>query len=70
MYSTFQLRYVLNTHVHADHVTGSGEIKKRLQGVKSVISKSSGAVADIKVDNNDVIKCGNNIELKVLYTPG
>ena len=28
---------VLNTHIHADHVTGSGLIKGRLPGVKSVL---------------------------------
>ena len=26
------LKYVLNTHVHADHVTGSGLIKQKIQG--------------------------------------
>ena len=65
-----QLKYVLNTHVHADHVTGSGELKQRLTGVSSVISKSSGAVADVLVSDGDVISCGESINLKVLSTPG
>ncbi|CAG2117449.1 unnamed protein product [Medioppia subpectinata] len=70
------LKYVANTHCHADHVTGSGLIKTRLNTnpsqptVKSIISEISGAKADIKVDENDVITCGESIKLKVLSTPG
>ena len=72
---TQQLKYVANTHVHADHITGSGLIKTRLNTdpsvpfVKSIISANSGAKADIKVEDNDEISCGS-IKLKVLSTPG
>ncbi|KAI1303068.1 Persulfide dioxygenase ETHE1 -like protein, mitochondrial [Halotydeus destructor] len=70
-----KLRYLVNTHVHADHVTGSGQIKCHLNDgksspVESVISRVSGAKADILVDENDVITCGQNINLHVLCTPG
>ncbi|CAG2168714.1 unnamed protein product [Oppiella nova] len=70
------LKYVANTHCHADHITGSGLIKTRLNAnpsqptVKSIISELSGAKADIKVDDNDVITCGEAIKLKVVATPG
>jgi sulfur dioxygenase len=39
----------VNTHCHADHITGTGLIKQRLSEVKSVISKHSGAKADIHI---------------------
>lgn len=61
---------MLNTHVHADHVTGSGELKKLLNNqVKSVIGEKSGAEADILVKENDKIQIGTII-LHVLSTPG
>lgn len=36
------LRYALNTHVHADHVTGTGLLKKNIPGLRSLLSKASG----------------------------
>ncbi|KAL3277380.1 hypothetical protein HHI36_012729 [Cryptolaemus montrouzieri] len=54
--------------MHADHITGTGYLKK-LSGCKSVISKSSGAQADIYLESDDVFPFGN-FTLKVLSTPG
>ncbi|XP_077985751.1 persulfide dioxygenase ETHE1, mitochondrial-like [Glandiceps talaboti] len=63
-----KLVYALNTHVHADHVTGTGELKKRV-ACRSVIAEVSGADADIKVKEGDAIMFGEH-SLKVLSTPG
>ncbi|XP_042452680.1 persulfide dioxygenase ETHE1 homolog, mitochondrial-like [Zingiber officinale] len=54
-----KLIYAMNTHVHADHVTGTGLIKKKVPGVKSVISKTSTAQADHLVDHADKIYFGD-----------
>jgi len=63
------LKYALNTHCHADHITGTGELKKRFVGCKSVISKASGAKADIYICDGDQVAFGNQT-LDVLSTPG
>lgn len=57
--------------MHADHVTGSGELKKLLeqQQVKSIIGEKSGAEADVLVKENDRIEVGS-VVLNVLSTPG
>ncbi|XP_058101111.1 persulfide dioxygenase ETHE1 homolog, mitochondrial-like [Magnolia sinica] len=64
-----QLIYAINTHVHADHVTGTGLIKGRILGVKSIISKASNSKADILVEAGDKIWFGN-LFLEVRSTPG
>ncbi|TVU02470.1 hypothetical protein EJB05_17512 [Eragrostis curvula] len=64
-----KLVYAMNTHVHADHVTGTGLIKTKIPGVKSVISKASGAKADHIVEHGDKIYFGN-LFLEVRATPG
>lgn len=63
------LLYALNTHVHADHVTGTGLLKKKNPGVKSMISEASGAKADIRLKPKDVIEFGA-FGLEVRATPG
>nr|CDS32371.1 zinc finger protein 84 [Hymenolepis microstoma] len=65
-----ELRYVIDTHVHADHVTGAASMKKLFGPTcKSVISEASGVKADIMVKAAEVLKCGN-IELECRSTPG
>ncbi|KAM3302170.1 persulfide dioxygenase ETHE1, mitochondrial isoform X1 [Capsicum chacoense] len=64
-----KLIYAINTHVHADHVTGSGLIKTKFPGVKSIISKASNAKADLFVEPGDKIYFGD-IFLEVRATPG
>ena len=63
------LKYCLNTHMHADHITGTGLLKKLVPEIKSVISVASGAEADVKVENGSIVKFGNH-ELDVVSTPG
>ncbi|XP_020105255.1 persulfide dioxygenase ETHE1 homolog, mitochondrial [Ananas comosus] len=64
-----KLIYAMNTHVHADHVTGTGIIKGKVPGVKSVISKTSSAKADHFVEHGDKI-CFGDLFLEVRATPG
>lgn len=64
-----QLVYALNTHMHADHITGTGELKRLIPGCQSVISKDSGAQADVHLVEGDEITFGN-YTISAIATPG
>lgn len=49
---------LLNTHVHADHITGTGKLKAMLPSTKSVLSEASGGQADVKISDGDKIPFG------------
>lgn len=61
--------FTVNTHMHADHITGTGYLKQLLPNVKSVISKTSGADADIHLNDGDAIEFGRH-QLQAISTPG
>jgi glyoxylase-like metal-dependent hydrolase (beta-lactamase superfamily II)/rhodanese-related sulfurtransferase len=64
-----KLLYVLDTHVHADHVTGSGMLSQHF-GAKSVVSERAGIVcADWQVKQGDRVRFGQHA-LEVRETPG
>lgn len=64
-----KLKYALDTHVHADHVTGSGILRRRT-GAKTIVSKHGGApCADMLVDDGDQIHVGD-LTIEVRATPG
>lgn len=63
------LRYVLETHVHADHVTASGLLREHF-GARSVVSERAGVVCpDWQVKQGDTIVFGRH-RLEVRETPG
>lgn len=64
-----KLIYTLETHVHADHITGAGLLREKL-GSKSVVHRDAGAMcADLLVTDGVVLQVGD-MELQVRHTPG
>lgn len=59
----------VNTHVHADHITGTGYLKQLLPGTLSVISEAGCAKADKQLANNETLQFGRHV-LKAVSTPG
>lgn len=63
------LVYGINTHAHADHITGTGLLKQKVPGLQSIISEASKAKADVHVQPGDRIVFGAR-SLTVRATPG
>jgi len=64
-----KLRIVLDTHVHADHITGSQALKQRT-GATTVIAKNCGAPGyDRQLADDDTLVFGDET-LRVIATPG
>jgi sulfur dioxygenase len=63
------LKYVINTHCHADHITGTGKLKAKFPACKSAISRLSTAKADVLFDEGDVL-CFGERSVRCVSTPG
>jgi glyoxylase-like metal-dependent hydrolase (beta-lactamase superfamily II) len=64
-----QIRYVLDTHTHADHFSAVSELRERL-GAPSVMHRNSPApFVDIHADDGETIIVGE-LRLGLLHTPG
>jgi glyoxylase-like metal-dependent hydrolase (beta-lactamase superfamily II)/rhodanese-related sulfurtransferase len=64
-----RIRYVLDTHTHADHFSAAKELGRSL-GVPVVASKSSPApYASLRLDDGELLRVGA-MRLRALHTPG
>jgi len=64
-----KLKYILDTHVHADHITGSGEIRNRTGAKIGVSSAYNITCPDLQLNDQDEIHFGKHV-IKVIHTPG
>ena len=60
---------VIDTHIHADHITALNELNKRTSCTRIMGENSKSEVIDLKIKDNEKINI-ENIELKAMYTPG
>ena len=60
---------VIDTHIHADHITGLNELHKRTSCTRIMGEKSKSEVIDLKIKDNEKINI-EKIELRAIYTPG
>tara|TARA_X000001036_G_scaffold41406_1_gene33238 strand:- start:869 stop:1558 length:690 start_codon:yes stop_codon:yes gene_type:complete len=60
---------VIDTHIHADHISGLNELNKKTDCTRIMGETSPSEVIDIKVKDNEKIKI-ENIELTSIHTPG
>src|SRR6266480_1154087 len=63
------IRYLIDTHTHADHFSATAELARRL-AVPVVMHRESGApFVDMRVDDGEMMALGR-LRLQVLHTPG
>lgn len=64
-----KLKYILDTHIHADHITGAGEIRQRT-GAKSAVSEEAHVnCVDIPLHDGQELFLGKR-KIVALATPG
>ncbi|WP_337885663.1 MBL fold metallo-hydrolase [Fischerella thermalis] len=63
------LRYCLETHIHADHVTGTGKLRS-LTGCLGVVPENAHATcADRFIKDGEVLQVGD-VQIQAIATPG
>lgn len=64
-----ELRFTLETHVHADHVTAAGRLRERMGSRIAVGARAGVKNADLRLGDRDVVQAGD-LRLVVTETPG
>ena len=60
---------VIDTHIHADHVTGATKLKKATNCTTLMGEHTPTDAVEIKVKDGEIIEI-DNLKIKSLYTPG
>ena len=64
-----RIRYLVDSHTHADHFSGTRELARRLE-VPVVMHRASPApFVDMRLDDGEMLVVGN-LRLRVIHTPG
>lgn len=64
-----KLKYTMETHIHADHVTGSGLLRDKFNSQAAVHKNSHSDCADILLSGGDTLTLGDE-KISVVHTPG
>ena len=60
---------VIDTHIHADHISALNELNKRTNCIRVMGEKSKSEVIDLRIKDGEKIKV-EEVELQAMYTPG
>ena len=60
---------VIDTHIHADHVTGATKLKLQTNCITIMGEHTLADTVEIKVKDDEIIKI-DQLEIRAMYTPG
>ena len=60
---------VIDTHIHADHVTGAGKLRDKTKCVTIMGEHTPTDAVEIKVKDDEIIKL-DKLNFRAIYTPG
>ncbi len=64
-----RIRYLIDTHTHADHFSATRELGRRLEAPVVMHRQSPAPFVDMRVDDGEMIIVGK-LRLRVVHTPG
>jgi hydroxyacylglutathione hydrolase len=64
-----QIRYVIDTHVHADHISTGRELAERAKAAYILHASAQPRYGFLAANDGDVLDLGN-VQIQVLHTPG
>ena len=61
--------YIVDTHTHADHISGARELRSRTTARIVMHEKAPASCVDIRVEDGDRLEVGD-LSIKFIHTPG
>jgi len=65
-----RLRYVVETHAHADHITGAGALRERTGATAAAPAGCGIAPAELQLMDGEAIEFGRGERVVAMHTPG
>lgn len=62
--------YVIDTHTHADHISGARELKAKTVAKVVMHEKAPSSAVDLRMEDGDRLWLSDGLSLKFLHTPG
>ena len=64
------VRFVVETHAHADHITGAGLLRTKTGAKAAAPFKCGISPADVQLTHGDMLRFGASEEVLAIHTPG
>ena len=65
-----RLRYVLETHAHADHITGAGKLREATGALAAAPIGCGIVPANVQLNDGDALLFGVDERVRAIHTPG